>query len=81
MSQGLILGIAVVAGLACPAHMWWSHRRGSQAACCPPSRNAGGDSEIEALRARQQHLRARLGEHEAMVSGVAGSSPPQSAGK
>jgi hypothetical protein len=67
MSQGIILGLAVVAGLACPAHMWWSHRRGRQAACCPPIQEAEG--EIEALCARQKRLGALIAEHNATVIG------------
>jgi len=64
MSQGVLLGLAVVAGLACPAHMWWSHRRGSRAACRAPGAPADGGNEIEALRARQRHLRTLIVEHE-----------------
>ena len=65
MSQALILGVAIAAGLACPAHMWWSHRRGRQAVCCPPMPQAGG--EIEALRARQERLGSLIAEHQATV--------------
>ncbi len=67
MSQGVILGLAVVAGLACPIHMWCSHRRGRQAACCRPGQKADGDSDIESLRARQQRLSALIAEHQAAV--------------
>jgi hypothetical protein len=66
MSQGVILGLAVVAGLACPLHMRWSHRRGRQAACCPPIRKADGD--IESLRARQRRLSALIAEHQGAVA-------------
>jgi len=65
MSQGVIVGLAVAGGLACPLHMWWSQWRGRQAACCPPGRKAGGDSEIEVLRARQQRLGVLIADHEA----------------
>jgi hypothetical protein len=77
MSQGVILGLAVVAGLACPLHMWWSYRRGRQAACCPPmlDAQAQAEDEIEALRARQQRLGALIDEHVAPV--LEASSQPQ----
>ncbi len=55
MSQGLVLALAVLAGLACPLHMWWSHRRGRHAAC-GPKRKLDADGQLEALRVRQQHL-------------------------
>lgn len=63
MSETLVLGIAVVAALACPLHMWWTHRRGGQAACCPPSEADGSRTErLEQLRARRADVEARLAE-------------------
>lgn len=56
MSQGVILSLAIAAGFACPLHMWWSQRRGRRAACGAPGTPAA-ESEIEALRSRQAHLR------------------------
>ncbi|MHB8736144.1 MAG: hypothetical protein ACYC6M_12660 [Terriglobales bacterium] len=63
MSQGLVLALAVLAGLACPLHMWWSHRRGRQRAC-GPTRNLDVDGRLEGLRARQQHLGVLIAEHD-----------------
>ena len=80
MSQGIILGLAVAAGLVCPAHMWWSHRRGRQPACCPPITNAEGEGQIEALHTRQERLGVLIAEHEAAAVGGA-SQPHQTAPK
>ena len=63
MTETIIIGVAVVGGLACPLHMWWSHRRGRQAACGPPAPAAEGESSLEALRARQARLSALIAEH------------------
>lgn len=65
MTEGLILGVAVAAGLACPVHMWWSRSRGRQAACRPPGRSGRAGSEVEGLRARQERLSALIARHEA----------------
>jgi len=70
MTEGLVLGAAVAAGLGCPLHMWWSHRRGRQAACCPPALMTR-DAEIEVLRARQELLGALIAQHEAAVGAAA----------
>lgn len=66
MTETLLLGIVVVAALACPVHMWWMHRRGRQAACCPPSTVDESRSEsLERLRARRADVEARLAEIDA----------------
>jgi hypothetical protein len=67
MSQSFILGVAVLAGLACPLHMWWSHRRGRQAACCPAASTSAHPGELELLRARQERLSGVIAAHEAML--------------
>jgi hypothetical protein len=79
MSQGVILGLAFAAGLACPLHMWWSHRRGRQAACCAPDGAADASNEIEALRARQDQLSTLVAEHERTI--VAGTDRGQFSGR
>ncbi len=53
----VLLAVAVIAGLACPAHMCWRMRRGQHAACCPP-RHA--EPDVQALRQRQRDLQARI---------------------
>lgn len=59
MSTGLLIALIVVAAAACPLHMWWQQRRGRQAACCPPSRR-DPETDLEALRARQQEFDRQL---------------------
>ncbi len=78
MSPQVALGLAVAAGLVCPAHMWWSQRRGRRTACCPPSLNPESDRELEALRARQERLRERVAENELAVVPAAGRRPTAS---
>ena len=63
--EAVILGVAVLAGLACPVHMWWSHRRGKAASCCPPmSERTTPVEDAESLRARRAEIEARLAELE-----------------
>lgn len=59
MSAWLAIPLLVVGAAACPAHMWWAHRRGRQAACCPPSPNRE-TPPTEAVHARQQQLARQL---------------------
>lgn len=61
MSDALLVGLVVVAALACPLHMWWMHRRGKRAACCPPQRDHAW-TDVAALRARRDELEAQLAE-------------------
>lgn len=61
MIDALLLGVVVLAALACPLHMLWAHRRGRQAMCCPPR---PAEESLEALQARRRDLEARLAELE-----------------
>ena len=61
MSEALLVGLIVVAALACPLHMWWMHRRGKQAACCPPTRDQAPD-DVASLRERRAEIEAQLAE-------------------
>ncbi len=75
MSPQVTLGLAVAVGLSCPAHMWLSRRRGRQTACCPPSLHHESGGELEALHARQEHLRELVAENELAAIGAAGQRP------
>ncbi|MBA3422104.1 MAG: hypothetical protein H0U12_09495 [Thermoleophilaceae bacterium] len=58
----LLVTILIVA-LACPAMMWWQHRRvgGAAPGCAPPRSEA---ASLEALRQRQATVSTRLTELE-----------------
>ena len=63
--EPLVVGLVVAAGLACPLHMWWAHRRGKQAACCPPRRTQTAlPDDLDGLRARRREVEAQLAEFE-----------------
>ena len=68
MSPAIILGVAVLAGLFCPLHMWWSHRRGRQTACCPAARNPDRSRRIEDVRAGHERLRTMIAAHDPAVA-------------
>jgi hypothetical protein len=45
--------------------MWWQHRRGRQAACCPAPRRSSDDNEaadVDSLRQRQANLAVQVAE-------------------
>ncbi len=48
--------VVLAAALACPAHMWWRHRRGADPCCLPST----GTPDPEDLRARQRVLSRQL---------------------
>lgn len=59
----LLLAAAVLAaGLACPAVMWWQHRRGRAAPCCLS--RASEAATLEALWKRQETVSLRIAELE-----------------
>ena len=59
MSGWLLPILALVGGLACPAHMWWSHHRHSPAACGAPTRQPEV-TQLDALRGRQHELQDQI---------------------
>lgn len=66
MSTGLLIGVVVVAALACPAMMWFQERRGKRAACCPPRRSDDAErpQDVDALKAEHARVSAQLAELE-----------------
>lgn len=62
-----VVAVAAVAGLACPLHMWWQHRRGLQGTCGSSTERA---DSVDALSRRQGALAEQL-----RVLQQAGTSP------
>jgi len=60
MSTALLIALIVLAGVACPLHMWWQQRRGRRAACCLPTNQSHTPGDLESLRTRQEELRRQL---------------------
>jgi hypothetical protein len=56
----VLAAIAVVAALACPAHMLWRMRRGRERGCLPPRRPA---EQLADRQARLAHELDRLANH------------------
>ena len=76
MSTGILIGLVVVAVLACPLMMWWQTRRGRAAACCVPVSSKHNKSDLDELRARQGALASKIAELEARAP-----EPPDSAAR
>lgn len=53
MSQPLLLALVVVAGAACPLHMWWQNRRGHRGDASGDDATSGG---MDTLRGRQAQI-------------------------
>lgn len=76
MSTALLIGVVLVAVLACPAMMWFQGRRGKTAPCCPPGRDEqlATPGDLDALRAEHARIGAELARLEAPPT-VAASDP------
>lgn len=64
MTTGILIGLVVVAALACPLMMWWQRRRGRAAACCMPVSSKPNETALDELRARQEALASKIAEFE-----------------
>ena len=62
MPDAVLYALVLVVALACPLHMWWANRRGKRALCCPPRRAGDPGADLDALRARQREVEARIAE-------------------
>jgi len=58
----LLVAAVLAAGFACPAMMWWQHRRGQAAPSCPPRPSEAASRE--ALHERQAAISLRIAELE-----------------
>jgi hypothetical protein len=55
----VLVAVAVLAGVACPLHMWWSHRRG-RPGCMPVGKP--GEGQLDSVRSAQQTLERSITE-------------------
>lgn len=62
MPDLLLVATVLAAGLACPAMMWWQHRRGRDAPCCRTGRSEM--ASLESLQKRQAAVSARIAQLE-----------------
>ena len=73
METALLVAAILVAGLACPAVMWWQRRRGREAACCLPQSTDEKAAGLAKLRGRNLVLSARLAELRGETPALTGS--------
>lgn len=77
MSTALLIGLVLVAALACPATMWFQARRGKSAPCCPPAQAPGEQrQDLDTLRAEHARLSAQLAELDTHPKDQAPAAPP-----
>lgn len=61
MEIAILVAAVLIAGLACPAVMWWQRRRGREAPCCPSAvSREDRTAELQELRRSQAKLSTRL---------------------
>lgn len=75
MGTVALVAAAILAGLICPAIMWWQHRRGRDATCCPPVGRGQDDlEELKELQREHADLLSRVASlhHQAVPSHPAG---------
>jgi hypothetical protein len=63
--SAVLIAVVVLAGVACPLHMWWSHRRGGPG-CLPAGRGSEGD--LNDVRTVQHKLERSIAELAAQSS-------------
>lgn len=79
MSTALLIGLVVIAALACPAMMWWQRRRGNEVACCLPAKQERGEPAGRLDELRSQH--ARIGARIAAMEGAPGQHGTSNEGR
>jgi hypothetical protein len=79
MSTALLVGVIVVAALACPAMMWWQSRRGGPSCCGSAGHQQRPPCRGAELRRRQEQLGARIAEPDRSTPALDVSEPRASA--
>lgn len=63
METTVLIAAVLIAGLSCPAMMWWQRRRGREGGCHPPTaERSDGAAELRELERSQVMLSTRLAE-------------------
>jgi len=68
LSPGVGIAVVVLAAGACPAMMWFSHRRGRTAPCCIADGDREANLPLDELRRRRTQINAALASREARES-------------